>query len=194
MLVLSSVGAGACPNLIDCAGSGNKSGVWSIAPSPAFPAVYIGLTAAGALWEGSDSRLGKTLWQMLDASVITGVVTTGMKYSFQRARPTESDTPDRWFAGTHHQSFPSGDVSSIAALTVPLIAEYRNDHPAIWALAALPIFDAEARVRYRAHWPTDVIAGAAVGVAGGLVARIPKTPVFVSVMPGFVTVGLRKRF
>ena len=192
--LFSAVSASACTNLIDCRGSGNQSGVWTIAQSPQFPAALIGVTVAGALWEGSESRLGRTLWQSLDASAITGIATFGLKEAFQRARPNQSSSPDQWFSGPKHQSFPSGDVSAIATLVTPFIAEYGGDHPSVWALAALPAFDMAARVQARAHWPTDVIAGAAVGVGGGLLARQLKTPFFVVILPGSVTIGLRTRF
>lgn len=194
LLALLDARAAACPDLIDCRGSGNKSGVWSIAPSPQFPAAVIGAAAAGALWEGGDTRLGRTLWQSLDASAITGAATLALKKTFQRKRPSESDSPTDWFSGPSHQSFPSGDVSATAAVVTPLIAEYSADRPAVWALAALPVFDAAARVQYRAHWPTDVIAGAAVGVGGGLLARRLKTPFFLSILPRGIAAGLKTRF
>lgn len=194
LLCLLAASSRACPDLIDCRGTGNRAGVWKVAPSPQFPAAMIGATALGALWEGGDSRLGRTLWQALDASALTGIATLGMKETFQRKRPDETNSTGDWFAGQSHQSFPSGDASATAAVVTPLIAEYSSDHPWVWALAALPVYDAAARVQYRAHWPTDVIAGLAVGVGGGLVARLPKTPVFLSFMPHGVAVGLKTRF
>lgn len=60
---------GACPNLIDCTPShAHKNGIWSLAEPGLFPAVLIGASAAGALWEGDQTRLGNTLWQSLDAA------------------------------------------------------------------------------------------------------------------------------
>lgn len=193
-LLFSFRAASACTNLIDCRGSGDEAGVWKIAHSPEFPAALIGASAAGALWRGSDDRLGRALWQTLDASALSGGATLILKESFQRKRPSQSDSPNDWFAGPGAHSFPSGDVSAVAAVVTPLIAEYRDDSPAVWALAALPAFDMAARVQARAHWPTDALAGAAVGVGSGLLVRKLKTPFFVMILPKGVTVGLRTRF
>ena len=193
-LLLSCRVAAACPNLIDCRGSGNEVGLWYIAHSPEFPAALIGATAVGALWDGSDTRMGRTLWQTLDASALSGIATLALKKTFQRDRPSQSDSPDHWFSGAGHQSFPSGDVSAVAAVVTPMIAEYHDDHPAVWALAALPVFDMAARIQVRAHWPTDVLAGAAVGVGSGLLVRRLKTPFFVMILPQGVTAGFRAEF
>lgn len=192
--VLLAARASACPDLIDCRGNGDRSGVWSWAPSPWFPGAVVAAAAGGALWEGGDSRLGRTLWRSVDAAAVSGAATFGLKHAFQRERPSQADTPGHWFAGPHYQSFPSGDVSAIAAVVTPPIAEYGRDVPAVWALAALPVFDMAARVRYREHWPTDTLGGAAVGVASGLLAARFKTPLLLSVMPHGVAVGLKTRF
>ena len=37
------------------------------------------------------------------------------------------------------------------------------DHPAVWSLAALPVYIGTARLKAQAHWQTDVLAGAALG-------------------------------
>ncbi|CAZ87428.1 conserved exported hypothetical protein [Thiomonas arsenitoxydans] len=88
----------------------NTSDIWSIAKSPQFPAELIGLTLAGAIWEGGNNRLGKTLWQSVDAAAMTGISTQALKWTFQRTRPSATNNPDQWFQGMHNQSFPSGDV------------------------------------------------------------------------------------
>ncbi|MDE2293413.1 MAG: phosphatase PAP2 family protein [Elusimicrobia bacterium] len=183
-----------CAHLIDCRVRKGTSGVWALAPSPAFPAAVIGLAAVGAVYDGGETRLGKTLWQSLDSAALSGAATFGLKESFQRARPTQSQSPDDWFSGRTHQSFPSGDVSAVTSVTFPLIAEYRSDHPSVWALALLPLFDMAARVKYNAHWPTDVLAGAAVGAAAGWAARRPSSPVILGLLPHGFAVGLRARF
>lgn len=194
VLLAPLASARACQNLIDCRGSGDQSGIWSLGPSPAFPAAVVGAAGLGALWEGGDSRLGKTLWQSLDAAAISGASTFALKETFQRKRPSQSSSDGDWFAGRSYQSFPSGDVSATASVVTPLIAEYRHDDPAVWALALLPAYDMAARVQYRAHWPSDVLAGAVVGVGSGLLARRFKTPFFLSLMPHGVAVGLKTRF
>ena len=172
----------------------NTSGIWSIARVGQFPAELIGITLAGAIWEGGGNRLGRTLWQSLDAAAIAGVSTTALKYTFQRERPSQTTNPDRWFQGTHAQSFPSGDVSSITALVTPIILEYHRTDPWVDALAAVPVFDMAARVKAHGHWQTDVVSGAAVGIVSGYFAHRFKEPFILSLLPNGFYVGLKSKF
>ncbi len=172
----------------------DTGGVWAIGKTPDFPAALTVVTAGGAFWEGGESRLGRTLWQALDADAISGLAVTAMKYTFQRERPSQTSDPNEWFKGPHSQSFPSGDVATTASLVTPLIWEYHDDKPWIYSLAALPLFDMEARMKARGHWQTDVLAGAGVGFLSGYFARKFKNPLILSVMPHGVSVGLRREF
>ncbi len=159
-----------------------------------FDALLVGETAA-ALWEGGDSRWGRTLWKSIDATVASGVAAEGMKLAFSRQRPNESSDPDQWFQGSGHASFPSGEVTIVSAIVTPLVLEYRHDHPAIYALELLPLYDAIARVKVHGHWQSDVLAGYALGTAAGyFMARRTRTPLVLSVMPHGIYAGLKKSF
>lgn len=159
-----------------------------------FSALLAGETAA-ALWAGGDSRFGRTMWKSIDATVIGGVVAQGMKLAFSRKRPNESSDPNQWFQGSGHASFPSGEVTVISAIVTPTILEYRHDHPAVYALELLPIYDAIARVKVHGHWQSDVLAGYALGTAAGyFMQRRTRTPITLSLMPHGIYVGLSKRF
>ena len=72
--------------------------------------------------------------------------------------------------------------------------EYGPDHPWVYGLGILPIYDAIARVKVQAHWQTDVIAGFAVGTLSGYFAHQRESPLILSVMPHGITIGLRTRF
>ena len=172
----------------------DNSGIWSIARTPNFPAELIGLTLAGAVWEGGRSRFGRTLWQSIDAAAMAGISTQALKWTFQRMRPSTTTNPDRWFQGVHNASFPSGDVSSITALVTPLILEYHRRDPMVDTLAVLPAFDMAARMKAHGHWLTDTMAGAAVGVASGYFAHSMRSPFILGLLPGGFYVGLHERF
>src|ERR1700694_2236336 len=120
--------------------------------------------------------------------------TTVLKGVFTRPRPIEANDPNEWFKGHGHHSFPSGEVALASAAVTPFVLEYGKDHPAVYALEALPAYDAIARMKVQAHWQTDVIAGFAIGTAAGYYAYHRDTPLILSVMPHQVTVGLKKRF
>ena len=171
------------------------NGIYAIAKTPDFPFELITLTLGAALWEGGQTRLGHTLWQSLDAAALAGVSTQILKFTFQRNRPSQSpQNPDLWFQGSRSHSFPSGDVSSIAALVTPLILSYQRRDPGAWALAALPAFDMVARVRAHGHWQTDVVTGALVGALSGYYAHERHSPLILSLLPHGAYVGLKADF
>ncbi len=149
---------------------------------------------AGALWEGNDTRFGHTLWQSIDATLIGTAASAAGKVIFTRARPSQSDDPNDFFQGGHHYSFPSGEVTAIAAMVTPIVAEYRHDDPWVYALEALPLYDAIARVKVNGHWQSDVLVGWALGTAAGLYAHGREQPLTLKVLPDGVAVGLHKRF
>ena len=151
--------------------------------------------AGVALWEGNDSRLGHTMWQSIDATMVGGVAAQGMKMAFSRSRPNQSPDPDLWFQGSGHNSFPSGEVTVISAIVTPILLEYRHDHPWVYALEVLPLYDAIARVKVHGHWQSDVLAGYALGTAAGFyMHQRQNTPLVLSVLPDGFYIGFKKRF
>lgn len=172
----------------------DNSGIWKRSNQTALLGLMVGGEIAGGLWEGGETRLGKTFWQAIDASVIAGASSEVMKYAFTRARPAQTDDPDKWFQGGSHYSFPSGEVAAASAIVTPFVLEYGHDHPGVYALEALPLYDAVARMKVQAHWQTDVLAGFTVGALAGYYAHSRKNPIILSVMPHGVVVGLGKRW
>ncbi len=148
----------------------------------------------GALWEGADSRIGRTMWQGIDAQLIGAAGAAVGKRVFRRDRPSVENDPCRWFQGSRNASFPSGEASVAAALVTPYILEYGHDHPAAYGLAAIPLYVGMARLKNHAHWQTDVLAGWAVGAASGWYAHGREMPIVVSLLPKGIAVGLRKSF
>lgn len=190
---LSAIAGG--PFGIDHRVAYDDSGIWKRSYQKDL-AIGAALTVVGgAVFADSDTRLGRTFDQSLDAMVLTAGTTTVMKYAFARARPSQSDDPNDFFSGSGHQSFPSGEVAEISAIVTPFIAEYGQDHPAVYALALLPAYDAVARVKVRGHWQSDVLVGAAVGVGFGIYAHHRKTPLIMGLLPGGgVMLGYHKEF
>lgn len=172
----------------------DTSGIWSIARPSVFPPGLIAGTALAAIWEGGQNRLGRTLWQSLDAAALAGLSTYTLKYTFGRERPAQTTNPDRWFQGSHAQSFPSGDVSAVTALVTPMIVEFHRTNPAVYLLALVPAFDMVARVKAHGHWQTDVVGGCLVGSLSGYYAHRFARPLILQVMPHGFEVGLRERF
>jgi undecaprenyl-diphosphatase len=172
----------------------NASGVWN-------PSLYRGIVGAltiaevgGALWEGSESRFGKTMWQGIDSEIIGDVAAEAGKYIFTRARPNPQDNPCLWFQGGSNHSFPSGEASVAAALVTPYVIEYAKENPAAYALLLLPLYVGVGRVKNQAHWQTDVLAGWAVGGISGWYAHSRDTPILIEILPHGFAIGLKTQF
>ncbi len=147
-----------------------------------------------ALWEGGQTRFGNTCWRAIDSSLIASVSAQVLKYAFTRARPIQGNDPNAWFQGGSHYSFPSGEVATVSSIVTPFVLEYRGTQPAVWALEALPLYDALARMKVQAHWQTDVLAGFAIGTAAGWYAHRRDSPLVLALMPNGIAVGLKHRF
>ena len=172
----------------------DSSGVWN--PN-VYRAIVGGLTVAqigGALWDGSETRFGRTMWQGIDAELIGAATATVGKDIFTRARPNQGGNPCLWFQGGSNYSFPSGEASVAAALVTPYILEYGSEHPAVYALMLLPLYVGAGRVKNQDHWQTDVLAGWAVGGLSGWLAHSLDTPIMIQLLPHGVALGLKTQF
>jgi membrane-associated phospholipid phosphatase len=127
------------------------------------------LVAGGLVVSGfafRDQRLNLMGREAIEASVFSGLLESALKPAFGRVRPGGSASGTTFEPGSSNYSFPSGHsteafaVASVIAArssgwVVPVIA---------YAGAALVAFD---RVNDHAHFPSDVVAGAAIGTAVG---------------------------
>jgi hypothetical protein len=105
-----------------------------------------------ATGEKKVSHLGMDL---LRAQIVTGALTSGLKYATQRERPDHSNA----------HSFPSGHAS-VTFATATVIERHLG-----WRMSALGYgvasYVAASRLHDNRHWLTDVVFGAAVGTIGG---------------------------
>jgi membrane-associated phospholipid phosphatase len=120
------------------------------------------------------------------ASLGSGIAADTMKLAVGRTRPAatalDSTTSQQTFVGWlpgvtlaakygHAlQSFPSGHAATAAGLAVGLAALYPRGRWLFFLFAVLACFQ---RLAAQAHWPSDVLAGAAMGclIAGWVVQR-----------------------
>jgi undecaprenyl-diphosphatase len=112
-----------------------------------------------------DRRLGLTA---LVANAISHAAVQVLKRAVARPRPCDLhgqplalvDLPDPF-------SFPSGHAAASAAVAVTVVLAHLWLAPVVLPLAALVGL---SRVRLRVHHASDVLAGAALGVAGAIAA------------------------
>lgn|SRR5882757_1299887 len=172
----------------------DQSGIWARKYQTGLENGVIAVEVAGALWFGDDNKLGHSFWQSIDASTISGIGAVILKRAVGRARPNQGGDPNQWFKGSCCNSFPSGEVTLQASFVTPLIANYARENPWVWALEALPVYDAIARMKSQAHWQSDVIAGWVLGSAVGYWSTTRTTPLTVQILPKGLSVGFYKRF
>jgi len=172
----------------------DESGIWKRSYQQGLVYTLVAGEVAGALWEGAETRIGKTFWQAIDSSAIGAVSSQALKYIFTRSRPDQSPDPNLWFQGKNHYSFPSGEVTAVSAIVTPFVLEYGADNPAVYALELLPVYDMVARVKSQAHWQTDVLAGFALGTLTGYYAHSRDHPLILGVLPRGVSIGIRRQF
>ncbi len=190
---IPAAAAGSGPLGIDHRWSDDDSGIWKRSNQNILR--YGGLIAdfGFALWEGGESRLGRTAWQSVDSVALSGLAAEGTKRVFGRERPRDTNDPNQWFK-SGNRSFPSGEVAETTAIVTPYVLEYHRDYPAVWALELLPAYDAIARMKVQAHWQTDVLAGFAIGTATGYYASGRDNPLILRIMPHAIVIGLKKQF
>lgn len=125
---------------------------------------------------------------LLTLSLGSGLIVDGLKLCICRARPYTVDLGTATFgstfggllplfsAGSRGQSFPSGHSATAVGFAVALAILYPRGR---WLYAASAVLVMVSRVHRHAHFPTDVVAGAGVGVAWALACNSnPATVLF----------------
>ena len=172
----------------------DNSGIWARHDEKVLAGATILTVVGGSLALGDQHKLGDTFWRALDATAVSSVIAQGAKWTFQRERPSQARDPNRFFQGFKYESFPSGEVTAIAGAVTPFVVAYGHDHPAVYALELLPLYDAVARVKVHGHWQSDVLAGWAIGTAAGIWAAHRNSPLIIGWLPGGFQVGFVHRF
>jgi len=90
------------------------------------------------------------------AVLLAGLIVTPMKLIIARPRPD----------GSNKMSFPSGDIASLTAFVVPIASTI----PAIRPIAFAGVVAVGAvRVSNGFHFPSDILAGVAIGIVAGAI-------------------------
>ena len=121
--------------------------------------------AAVLIWQ-LDPRREKVVVPLVVDVVAAGVIATLIKRLVSRVRPGRENAGKflgpSWSHANYRESFPSSHSASAVALSVFLAVLYPPAAPTFWALA---LGCATLRYLLDAHWPSDVLAGIALGYA-----------------------------
>lgn len=114
------------------------------------------------------------IYQALILSSLMGVesllVNQGIKPFFRRQRPTVKGDARFKIRKPRTSSFPSGHASS--AFFAAVVLSRWSTWPAIALWFAFALIVATSRVAVRIHHASDIFAGALIGAAMGVIARI----------------------
>jgi membrane-associated phospholipid phosphatase len=131
--------------------------------SPALPRISRGVVAAVAV------RLGF----LFLAICLPGLCFAALKRLIGRARPLVEGSADPFVYrplgwSVEYASFPSGHAIDAFAIATALGALWPRARPVLWTYA---VVIATSRLVLTAHFPSDAIAGAVIGVVGVLLVR-----------------------
>jgi membrane-associated phospholipid phosphatase len=146
-------------------------------PPPALLIKISALARGGGLWVVITALMAirpgdlrRAAWDGLTAAALASGCTQVLNRVVSRPRPPAEHLPaHRALAHKPRTpSFPSSHSAVAAAFTTAATLRYP---PTAVILAPLACSIAYVRVRTRAHWPTDVVGGIALGVAIGQLVR-----------------------
>jgi membrane-associated phospholipid phosphatase len=146
-------------------------------PGHFFFALAACIALLGIAWTAGFRR-GSDLWKkpaiVFLAAIFSGI-NAPLKWTFGRIRPFHGVPPFQLhpFQGSLFNteaslSFPSGDVTLAAAMATSLTIVIPRLWPLWWTLATIVALE---RIAENSHYPSDTVAGAALGIGVALLAK-----------------------
>ncbi|HXB97309.1 MAG TPA: phosphatase PAP2 family protein [bacterium] len=143
---------------------------WLDHSMPAVSALGDGLMEMGAVavaGELGGPRLARTSAVAEQSLCVVALYAEVFKFAAWSNRPYQDDTQHKlWYFSQSTQGMPSGHTFSAFAVAEVYGGEYGR-----WWTYPVACLIAYSRVYNQAHWPSDVVAGAALGIAAGVQAR-----------------------
>ncbi len=143
------------------------------------PMLALSATLLAQGWRDDDRRLMRAGTRMLASELVTIIIKDLVKRAVTRTRPHLLRDEGRYEVRTGgprdgaYSSFPSGHTAGAVAVARALTREYPQTAIPAYALAATV---AVGQIPECAHYPTDVAAGAMVGLASELIVdRVVRT-------------------
>lgn len=104
-------------------------------------------------------------WNMVEAAGLSSVTVYALKFAIGRQGPDQTDDPNRWRRSGH--AFPSQHASAAFAVGTVLAESGGDDFRWVRRLLGygLGAGTSYLRLKHDAHWLSDTVAGAALGIA-----------------------------
>lgn len=148
-----------------------NSFVWKGATASAYPVsvgVPIGLWVTGTIKKDKETQF--KAYEMVGSLAIAAVLTEGLKVSINRPRPYQTHSDIYPYQYEEGKSFPSGHTAMAFATATSLSLQYKKWYvvvPAyVWAAGV-----GYSRLYLGAHYPTDVLGGAAIGAGSAFLSH-----------------------
>lgn len=128
---------------------------------------YGSVAAATALLYGyglykDDARAREYALTAGEGAGVAALLAIGIKAAFGRLRPSQSSSHTAFFHGG--QSFVSGDVAPMFGLAAGVSEYYHNEWYVAVPIYSLALVDGFGRMGHDAHWFSDVVGAALLGV------------------------------
>ncbi len=113
----------------------------------------------------SDENGRREAWAMFEAAGLGSVTAYALKYAAGREGPDQSSSPNQW-RKSGGNSFPSWHSTAAFAVGTVLAESGNDDYRWIRRLLGYGLGAATSyeRLKHNAHWLSDTVAGAALGV------------------------------
>lgn len=131
--------------------------------NPFILAAPVGLFGIGV--GTGDTRLQDAAFTSFQSVIYAGGITRILKEFVGRSRPEAGQGPKEFDMFSGNTSMPSGHATIAFAVLTPWV--YYYPHPATYGLLVLGAGTAVSRIALDRHWPTDVLAGGAIGFLMG---------------------------
>ncbi len=146
-------------------GSGPAANINSEDTRDAIPtvAVFGGTWALALVTQDHDGyREG---WAMAEAAALSGITDYALKFAAGRETPGQTTDPNEWFKSG--SSFPSLHSTEAFAIGTVLAESGNDDYRFVRRLLGygLGVFTSYERLKHDAHWLSDTVAGAALGIS-----------------------------
>lgn len=145
----------------------------------------VDLAVMGAFAFG-DEKAQRTSVTGIEALLSAGATSVLLKHVFRVPRPNDGAGEKRYFHRFRDDAFPSGHTMSAFATASVISSAYPTAAPFAYGTAALVGLSVMKRGW---HWPSDVLAGGALGALIGQVAvRVNRRRIALSAAPGGIGV------
>lgn len=136
---------------------------------PLAVATPVSMFAIGLLLK--DKKLQQQSYKVVGSLLINTAITQAMKYTFNRQRPYDAyPTIINPYTIEKDASFPSGHTSTAFALATSMSIQYKKWYVVVPAYAWAGSVG-YSRMYLGEHYPTDVLAGAAIGIGSAYLSE-----------------------